>query len=110
MVRRGQRSDQIADNTSTVGGAGGGWFLSLMRQVADGTPGGWAGVAIKYGPAWLLVGWLMSFLLGGFATNLGAIASDAKAIRGEHMEMGIYLRGICMGVNREETWRCQSPR
>jgi len=77
-----------------------------MRQIADGTPGGWAGVAIKYGPAWVLVFWLTNAILSGVTTNMGAIAADARAIRGEHAEMGILLRGICHGVNREEPWRC----
>lgn len=79
-----------------------------MRQLADSTPGGWAGVAMKYGPAWLVVGVLLFYLTGAWDSNLGAIAADAKAIRSEHMQMGIYFRQICYGVNREETWRCDA--
>ena len=110
MLRRGPRRPNSTDNDSAAGSPAAGWFYSLMRQVADGTPGGWAGVAIKYGPAWVLVFWLVNAILTGVTANMGTIAAETKAIRSEHMEFGIYLRGICYGVNREENWRCTAGR
>lgn len=81
-----------------------------MRQVAESTPGGWAGIAIKFGPAWVVVGVLLFYLTGSWDSNLEAIAIDARAIRSEHMQMSSYLRAICVGVNREESWRCDVVR
>src|SRR5688572_13142233 len=105
--RRGANSTVFEDNGSAVGRRRGGG-LGWMRQLAESTPGGWPAVALKFGPAWVLVGYLMFFLTGVWDTNLSAIAADARAIRSEHLEMSSYLRGICMGVNRDEVWRCAS--
>lgn len=77
-----------------------------MKQLAESTPGGWAGIGIKYGPAWVLLFWMTNALLGGFTTDLSAIAGDARAIRAEHMQMGFYLHAVCVGVNQGESWRC----
>lgn len=79
-----------------------------MKQLVEATPGGWAGVAMKYGPTWCLVFVFTWFILAKADGNLVAIAGDAKAIRAEHMQMGTYLKGICLGVNRDpnEHWRC----
>lgn len=105
---RGRTDEQGGDNTSAVESRGGGW--KLLRQLAESTPGGWAGVVVKFGPAWALVAYLLFFLTGTWDGNLLAIGKGVAEIKAEHVQMGNYLRAICVGVNREEVWRCdQGP-
>jgi hypothetical protein len=64
---------------------------------------------MKYGPAWVLLAYLVFQMSTGMG---GAIAAGNAANLADHRELGFYLRQICIGINKDapNAWQqCQPP-
>jgi hypothetical protein len=105
----GENTHQVVPLRARVG--------NLMRRaktaVEDKVNGStWLDVIVvlsKYGVGSVLAIWLVYSMTSGLQVDVRAVQAEARGIRGEHVQMGMYLQGICYGVNKsEERWRCRA--
>ncbi len=65
-------------------------------------------VLSKYGVGSVLAIYLVYMLTNGIQGDVRAVQAEARGIRTEHVQMGMYLQAICYGVSTtEQQWRCQ---
>ncbi len=66
-------------------------------------------VLAKYGVGSLIAIYLVYQMTTGVQADLKDVRTEARGIRTEHVQMGMYLQAICYGVSKSGTeWRCQA--
>ncbi len=66
-------------------------------------------VLAKYGVGSLIAIYLVYTMTTGVQADLKDVRAEARGIRTEHVQMGMYLQAICYGVSKSGTeWRCQA--
>lgn len=81
----------------------------LGALLGQGSLSGLLAATMKYGPAWVL----LAYVVYSLTTGMGAdIRSGNASSAADHRELGFYLRQICIGVNADKpnAWQqCQPP-
>jgi len=75
--------------------------VARMKDIADTE--GWSAVAFKYGPGWVIAGYLVYQLSTGVSSDLAHVREDMAR---EHQALGYYLRAVCIGFNRDQPTIC----
>lgn len=66
-------------------------------------------VLAKYGVGSVIAVYLVWSLTTTLQSDVRAVQAEARGIRTEHVQMGMYLQAICYGVTAgPEQWRCRA--
>ncbi len=81
---------------------------AAVTKVANTTTTELITVLAKYGVGSLIAIYLVYTMTTGVQADVKAVQAEARGIRSEHVQMGMYLQAICYGVTKSgDEWRCQ---
>lgn len=82
---------------------------AAVTKVANTTTTELITVLAKYGVGSLIAIYLVYTMTTGVQADLKDVRTEARGIRVEHVQMGMYLQAICYGVSKAgNEWRCQA--
>ncbi len=82
---------------------------AAVTKVAETSTADLVTVLAKYGVGSVIAIYLVYQMTTGVQADLKDVRAEARGIRTEHVQMGLYLQAICYGVAKpNEAWRCMA--